>query len=71
MAMKTQVMGDVKAHAKEYQNAKIYYHVMKKVVENGKPFLKEERNKRRKMINEMGVFHRKYLFCILLIVDTP
>ena len=59
MSMKTQVMDDVKAHAKEYKNAKVYYHIMKKVVEQGKSFLKEERNKRRKMIDEMGVFHKK------------
>lgn len=60
MAMKTRVMEDVKAHAKEYKNAKVYYHIMKKVVEQGKSFLKEERTKRRKMINEIGVFHKKY-----------
>ena len=58
--MKAQVMEDVKAHSKEYTNAKIYYHIMKKVTEQGKSFLKEERNKRKKMINEMGVFHKKY-----------
>ena len=59
MSMKTQVMNDVKAHAKEYKNAKVYYHIMKKVVEQGKSFLKEERTKRRKIIDEMGVFHKK------------
>ena len=63
--MKAQVMEDVKSHSKEYKNAKIYYHIMKKVSEQGKSFLKEERNKRKKMIIEMGVFHKKFYWRIL------
>lgn len=58
--MKREVMANVKAHAKEYKNAKIYYHIMKKVIEEGKSFLKKERDARLKIINEVGVFHKKY-----------
>lgn len=59
MSMKREVMANVKDHAKEYKNAKIYYHIMKKVIEEGKSFLKKERDARLKIINEVGVFHKK------------
>ena len=58
--MKEMVMEDVRAHKKEYENAKLYLHIMKKVAQEGKGFLKEERTRRMKSIREMGVFHRKY-----------
>ena len=57
--MKREVMANVKDHAKEYKNAKISYHIMKKVIEEGKSFLKKERDARLKIINEVGVFHKK------------
>ncbi|CBK22566.2 uncharacterized protein [Blastocystis hominis] len=56
---KEMVMEDVRSHLKEYQNAKMYLHVMKKVVEQGKGFLAQERTKRMKEIREMGVFAKK------------
>ena len=58
--MKELVIEDVRAHKKEYENSKLYLHIMKKVVQEGKGFLKEERTRRMKLIREMGVFHRKY-----------
>ena len=53
------VMEDVRSHLKEYKNAKMYLHVMKKIVEQGKGFLAQERTKRMKEIREMGVFAKK------------
>ena len=55
-------MKDVRNHMKEYKNAKMYLHVMKKVVEQGKGFLAQERTKRMKEIREMGVFAKKSEF---------
>lgn len=53
-------MEDVKAHLKEYTSGKIYLHTMRKVMKEGKAFLREERARRMKMIQEMGVFSKKW-----------
>lgn len=58
--MKESVMEDVKAHLKEYTSGKIYLHTMRKVMKEGKAFLREERARRMKMIQEMGVFSKKW-----------
>ena len=47
-------MEDVKAHLKEYTSGKIYLHTMRKVMKEGKAFLREERARRMKMIQENG-----------------
>ena len=52
-------MENVRSHLKEYKNAKMYLHIMKKVLEQGKGFLTQERSKRMKEIREMGVFSKK------------
>lgn len=57
--MKNAVMENVKEHMKEYKNAKLYLHTMKKVLSEGKDFLRKERSRRLNMIHEMGVFAKK------------
>ena len=57
--MKNAVMENVKEHMKEYKNAKLYLHTMKKVLSEGKDFLRKERCRRLKMRHEMGVFAKK------------
>ncbi|KAK8791743.1 hypothetical protein WA588_002052 [Blastocystis sp. NMH] len=59
-SMKESVMEDVRNHMKEYKNAKLYLHIMKHVMSEGKGFLKEEKAKRTKLVREVGVFSRKY-----------
>lgn len=69
--MKMQVIEDVKAHLKEYKSGKIYLHAMKKVMNEGKEFLREERVRRMKMIEEMGVFSKKWAIRKLCEVRYP
>lgn len=55
-----EVMKWLRTEGRELSNAKLYYGVMKSVMEHGKGWLRTERTKRVKSHKEMGVYSHKY-----------